>query len=327
MNKAVIINFNDILSPLYSTFEQAELTDITGKNRPDCLLTWTDYPQDHKMICLAALQHGVPTFMVQHGRRAMRDYWTNLGQPTSLATFVWGTKDYEDALEGRWAPEQVFRVGAPWFFYRPERQEEKGLIVYDVPHWNIDTMESKKTWAALRRIPGIRPIAKLITPSSQKQLNYIGEQCLTYRNEPGHLESTFDLLKRASAVVCMMESTIELMAISLGIPVIHVEGFKHKELAGTWQGVEDTLPGKGSFATTLKDLPKTITLAMEHPELKAQEARERLLEDAGDPETDIPIQSITTIVGQLVEKYKTEDHAPITMFDTDRYHETNPRIS
>lgn len=316
MKRAVLLNFNDILTPLYSTFELAQLTDITEKDKkPDCLITWTDYPQDSKMLCLAALQHGVPTFMVQHGRRAMRDYWTHRGEPASLAAFVWGEKDREDAIEGRWHPTRIFRVGAPWFAYRPERQEERGLVIYDVPHWNIDTIEAKKTWTALKQIPGIRPIAKMISPSEQKQNNYLGEQCMTYRNEPGHIEATFDLVKRASAVVCMMESTLELMAISLGIPVIHVKGFKHKELAGTWQGVEDTLPGKGSFACELKDLAKTLTLAFKSPELKAKEARERLLEDAGDPDKDTPVQSITTIVGELVDKYQKEGHQPLNAFE------------
>lgn len=325
MKKAAIWNFNGILDPLYSTFEQAELSIESGK-KPDCMITWTDYPQDAKMMSLAMLQHGVPVFMVQHGRRAMRDYWTNLGQPTSLACFVWGEKDKEDALIGKWAPEQVFRVGAPWFFYRPQRQEERGLVVYDVPHWNIDTVEAKKTWTALKSIPGIRAVAKMIAPSEQKQNNYLGEQCLTYRNEPGHIEATYDLLKRASAVVCMMESTLELMAISLGVPVIHVEGFKHKELAGTWQGVEDTMPGKGSFSCDLGGLAKTLTLAFKSPELMASDARERLLEDAGDPDKDTPIQTITTVVGDLVDRYKQEGHLPMNMFETDKYAEANPSI-
>ena len=197
-------------------------------------------------------------------------------------------------------------------------------MVYDVPHWNVDTVEAKKTWTALKQIQGIRPIAKMIAPSEQKQNNYLGEQCLTYRNEPGHIEATFDLLKRASVVVCMMEGTLELMAMSIGVPVIHVKGFKHKELAGTWQGIEDTLPGKGSFECDLSSLEKTIHLAMGNTgntEIKSIEARERLLEDAGDPEVDRPIQSITTIVGQLVDHYKKQDHLPLNAFDKETYEE------
>lgn len=323
--KAVILNFNDILTPLYNCFEQAELTSINGEKKPDCLVTWTDYPHDYKMICLAALQAGVPTFMVQHGRRAMRDYWTRQGEPASVACFVWGTKDREDAIEGLWHPDRVFRVGAPWFAYRPEKKEEKGLVVYDVPHWNVDTIEAKKTWTALKRIKGIRPVAKLIAPSQQKRNNYLGEQCLTYRNEPGHIEATFDLISRASAVVCMMESTLELFAHSLGVPVVHVRGFKHKELPGTWQGVEDTLPGKGSLATTLEGLPLTIETVLENPTILANEAKERLMEDAGDPETDTPIRSITSIISTLVRKYHESGTKPVNMFDK-KLREENPLI-
>ena len=309
MRRAVILNFNGILDPLYQTFEQAELTDITepGK-RPDCLITWTDYPQDMKMLCLAALQQGVPTFMVQHGRRAMRDYWTHRGEPTSVAAFVWGGKDHEDALTGHWSPEQVFRVGAPWFHYRPKPQEERGTVIYDVPHWNIDTKESILTWAALKRIGGIRPIAKMIAPSEQKQNNYIGEQCITYRNEPGHIESTYDLLKRASCVVTMMESTLELMAMSLNVPVVHVKGFKHKELPGTWQGVEDTLPQKGSIACERGEMSDAIAEAMKRPSKLMKDAHERLIEDAGDPDKDTPVRSITTLIGDMVDTYH-ETHA------------------
>lgn len=316
MKKAILINFNDILTPLYSTFEVSDLSDITDpKKKPDCLITWTDFTPDHKMMALAAMQQGIPAFMVQHGRRAMRDYWTNIGQPSCLAAFVWGTQDYEDALKGGWAKEQVFRVGAPWFAFRPKRQEEKGLVIYDVPHWSLDTPEAIATWNALKTIPGIRPIAKLISPSEQKQENYLGEQCLTFRSEPGHLEATYDLISRASAVVCMMESSLELLAHSLGVPVVHVRGFKHKELAGTWQGVEDTLPGKGSLACDLKDLAASLKLVMDNPALKRDEAQERLHEDAGFPDTDTPTQSITTIVTELTNTYQKEGHQPTNIFN------------
>lgn len=327
MKSAVIINFNDILTPLYRTFKQAELTDITDpKKKPDCLITWTDYPQDSKMICLAALQQGVPTFMVQHGRRAMRDYWTHRGEPTSLAAFVWGEKDREDALTGHWHKDRVFRVGAPWFPYRPKPQEEKGLVIYDVPHWSIDTIEAIKTWAALKKVKGIRPIAKMIAPSEQKQHNYTGEQCITYRNEPGHVEATFDLLKRASCVVTMMESTLELMAMSIGVPVVHVEGFKHKELAGTWQGVEDTLPQKGSIACKRDEMGEAIARAMKRPKWLLEEAQERLVEDAGDPETDEPTRAITTLIGEMVDRYKESGGSQINMFEKEARDETDTVI-
>lgn len=328
MKKAVIINFNDILSPLYQTFEQAELTDLTDKEKkPDCLITWTDYPQDSKMLCLSAMQQGIPAFMVQHGRRAMRDYWTNRGQPSSLAAFVWGSKDAEDAIIGQWAKEQVFRVGAPWFAYRPkERAEEEGLVVYDVPHWATDTRESIKTWAKLKKIKGIRPIAKMIAPSNQKQHNYTGEQCITYRNEPGHIEATFDLIKRASVVVTMMESTLELFAYSLGIPVVHVKGFKHTELPGTWQGVEDTLPQKGTVATDIGGLEDALATAMRRPKQLMDDARKRLLEDAGDPEKDTPIESITVIINDLINKYKESGWQPLNMFDHDAHPTENTFI-
>lgn len=326
MKTAVILNFNDILTPLYSTFHQAELSDLVGKKKPDCLITWTDYPADYKMMCLSAMQANVPAFMVQHGRRAMRDYWTHLGEPSALACFVWGTKDREDAIEGKWNPLRVFRVGAPWFSFRPKRQEEKGLIIYDAPHWNVDTMESKKVWAKLKRIEGIRPVVKLILPSNQNQNNYIGEQCLTYRDEPGHIEATFDLIKRASAVVCMMESTMEIMAHSLGVPVIHVRGFKHKELAGTWQGVEDTQPGKGSLPCDLDGLEDAIKLILVDPEIKAEEAKERLMEDAGDPDNDTPTQSITTIIGEIVDMYKESGYKQLNSFDKEAHEEEDISI-
>lgn len=318
--KAVLINFNDIITPLYQTFEQADLMDIVDeKKKPDCLITWTDYPPDYKMIALSAMQNGVPVFTVQHGRRAMRDYWTHSAQSSSLAYFVWGSKDKEDAIEAKFHPHRVFRVGAPWFAYRPKRQEEKGLVIYDAPHWNVDTMESKRVWAKLKRIDGIRPVVKMITPSNQNQNNYIGEQCMTYRNEPGHIEATYDLIKRASAVVCMMESTLELMAHSLGVPVIHVRGFKHKQLGGTWQGVEDTQPGKGSISCDYNGLEEAIELAMTDPKVKAEEAHERLLEDAGDPDKDTPVRSITTIVSDIVDKYQASGYNQLKIFDKEAY--------
>lgn len=322
LKSAVLYNFNDILTPLYSTFDQRMPTDIVekdAKKKPDCVITWTDYTPDMKMITISALQQGIPTFMVQHGRRAMRDYWLNITEPSTVCTFVWGKQDYLDAIHGGWHKYRVYRVGAPWFAYRPEKQEEKGTVIFDVPHWNEDIKEAHGVWKELQKIKGIRPIAKLIQPSHQDRNHYEGEQLLTYRGEPGHIQATYNLLSRASAVVTMMDGTLELMAHSLGVPVIHVKGFKHRKLEGTWQGVEDVLPGKGSVVAEMGGLEKTLHMVLENPDIKKEEAIAKLLDEAGDPDTDSPTSSITNIIGRLVDIYKESGHNPLNMFDKKAY--------
>jgi len=327
MKRAVLINFNDVITPLYQTFESVPLTDIVEKDKkPDCLVTWTDFTPDLKMICAHALQQGVLTFVVQHGRRAMRDYWMDMAQPTSLATFVWGDLDYRDAIQGNWHPSQVFRVGAPWFAYRPQRKEEKGMVIYDVPHWLNDPKESQKAWKELNRIKGITPVAKLIQPSMQKRENYEGMQCETIRNEPGHIQATYEILSKASAVVCMMDGTLELMAHSLGVPVIHIAGFKQDHLEGTWQGVEDTFSDASMIATELGKIEEAVTKAIEEPLCTREEALKKLHNEAGDPEKDTPVQSMTTIIGELVDRYHATGHVPVTYFDKSAYEEA-PRLS
>lgn len=306
--KAVILNGNDLLTPLYDCFEQAEISDIVKPDKKvKAVITWNDILPDHKMICVEANKNKILTFVVQHGRGAMRDYlWSPNGEqvhvPIANAAFVWGEQDKLDAIAGGWKPESVFRVGAPWFAYKPTYRPEKNLVIFDAVHWQGEVEENYRGWDALKQIPGIHPVAKLLKSHDSKM--FPGDWVMTDRNETGHIDTTYKILSNARVVVCMMEGTLELMAYSLGIPVIFLKGFRHRKLEGTYQGVEDTKPSYSTISATYKTLAKALTLAFKRPKKLLDNQKKELLLRAGDPEKDTPIQTMQRVIMETVRVYE-----------------------
>jgi hypothetical protein len=311
-SRVVLLDYNDLISPLADFFLPAVTSDIVMKEgkpeKPDAVVMWNDVMPDYQMLCKASAMHKIPTFVVQHGRGAARDYLNkeNPSQPLANAFIAWGTKDEEQAKKAGF--ESVFRVGFPGFAYRPQKAEEKGTVVYDALHWDTVIDENQEAWTALRKIDSIKPIAKLLRAQG---INHAPEKfpgliVMTDQLETGHLIKTYDLLKKASVVVCLIEGTLELMAYSLDIPVIQLDILKERDLLGRKQDKEDYKPSEAAEPATLENLEEKVKYAVAHPEHRRAERRKVLLEEGGDPDTDTPFSSIVRIVDGLTKKRRVE---------------------
>ena len=221
--------------------------------------------------------------------------------------FAWGSKDEEQAKKAGF--ENVFRVGFPGFALRPEKAEEKGTVVFDALHWDDIIDENTEAWTALRKIDSIKPVAKLLRAQGPNHApeRFPGLIVMTDQLEPGHLAKTYDLIKKASVVVCLIEGTLELLAYSLDVPVIQLDILKKRTLLGREQNDEDYKPSRAAEPATLENLKEKVEYAVAHPEHLREERREVLLEEAGDPETDTPYSSIVRIVNTLTKKLKEND--------------------
>lgn len=301
--KAVLTNFNSITEPLINCFELSPIASLVDKkDPPQALVVWNDMLQDFHMMCVVANQNNILSFLVQHGKGGMRDYLDGLHAPIANVAFVWSEEDKKTAVKGGWKEDAVFIVGAPWFHYRPEKETQKGLVVFDAVHWDKEVEENYIAWDALNQIPGITPVAKLIEGHIAEK--FPGKVVQTHRGMIGHLQQTFDLLKKAEVLVCMMEGTMELLAYSLDIPVIFLKEFKHTKINfATYQGEEDCLPSPACVETDLEHLAETIERLRKNPSEKEQERRAELLKWAGDPEKDRPTAKMSEIIKKLVKKH------------------------
>jgi len=306
--RVVLLDYNDLMEPLTDFFLSSVTSDIVMKEgkpeKPQAILMWNDILPDFQMVCKTAAMHKIPTFVLQHGRGAARDYLNKeaASQPLANGFFAWGTKDEEMAKKAGY--ENVFRVGFPGFAKRPPRAEEKGTVVFDALHWDDIIDENVEAWTALRKIDSVKPVAKLLRAQGPNHApeRFPGLIVMTDQMEPGHLAKTYDLIKKASVVVCLIEGTLELLAYSLDIPVIQLTTLKERPLLGRKQDKEDYAPTRAAEPATIENLEEKIKYAIAHPEHRRQERREVLLEEAGDPETDTPYSSIVRIINTLAEK-------------------------
>ena len=300
--KIICLDYNDLIWPITEFFERAEWDDILeeGDKKPKAIVMWNDIIDIYQELCVVAGRHGIPTFMFQHGRGAFRDYISGrMSKRNASIAFCWGEKDRQMAIKGGWTEETAIRIGSPIFAKRPKKQEEKGTVIFDAPHWDIEIPEGYLAWDKLNQIKDIKPVAKLLKGQAHDTKFYYGYSLTTDRRLSGHLETTYDLLSKASCVVTMIEGTLELMAYSLDIPVIHLEGLEKRPLLGADQPDEDYLPSRAATTATMDNLEEKVKEAIEHPELKREERREVLLEEGGDPDKDTPYQTMVSEIKRV----------------------------
>jgi hypothetical protein len=305
--KVCMTDFNGVIAPFYDVFEPMELESLleTGDKKADALLVWNDILPIFQEMCVVANKSRIPTFMMQHGRRSMSDYLPTANpkaQPIANVVFVWGEADKEMAIKGGWKPEQVFRVGAPFFRYLLPREEQKGTVVFNALHWDKEVIGNYKVWSKLKEIKDIVPIAKLLTQHDPNKFG--GKVMRTSQQDPNAVAATMKLLSTASCLVTLIEDTLTLFAYAMDIPVVFVKDMiDDKILLGRKLDEGQYDPTDAAHLTSLEKLPDTIAHILAHPEEKRHQRAVITLQEAGNKDSDSYISTTSAIMTELVKVY------------------------
>lgn len=166
--------------------------------------------------------------------------------------------------------------------------------------WRPSVIESEETLGE-NKIPYIdisrnfRLISKL-TPMHDKSL-YTGSIVQTNVVSPTHIEDCVKLLANTNVVVGMVESTFQMLAMAMGIPVVICKEWEFKRYAGKDVSKIDHIKTNGVTYCDLKDLQKVVEGELANPERLAKERKEVVLREFGDVNSDPDGKIIEVIKG------------------------------
>lgn len=243
--KVLFLNHNNILTDVIPHFEVT--TEIAKADR---VVVWSDIPLFERRVVQIAKAHGIPTIVVQHGRRGSSRYYPPFEEKILAdKLLVWGEADRKGLIEAGQDPDKIKVVGTTIFSHLKPRVQygigspgnkvkEHLSVVFCPEHWDRPVEENLWVRDELRKVKDffykvvkVKITTKIIDSPSHQGVEW-DNPIMSYRGESGHLPICAEVLSTADIVVGVSESTFELLAQSLDIPVVIMSEWTPKSFGG-----------------------------------------------------------------------------------------------
>jgi hypothetical protein len=225
---------------------------------------------------------GKPTIVVQHGRRGTSRYYPPFNEPiTADKLCVWGERDKKSLVEAGHPTDKIFITGTTIFQHLKGRRSHGRMnIVFCPEHWDRELSENKNVAQELRKLrKGYRITTKIIEGHDPKLYD---NPVFSDRSKPDHLEICAEVLSTADLVVSISESTFELMAQYLDIPVVVVEDWFPKTFGGDERYYNyRRVISEAAKRTSLKNLIGTIEQQLGEPQELGGQRKIVAIEEGG----------------------------------------------
>lgn len=248
---------------------------------------------------------GKRVVLMQHGRRGTSRIYPPFNEAlVSDAICAWGENDFERLTSCGVHRDKIFVTGTPVTHHVKPRIPHEGInIVFSPEHWDMDVSENLMVRNALRKFVNsrwpwqkkVKVITKLLEGEHSPH-NY-DNPVVSNRQKEGHLEIAVGVLQQADAVVAVSESTFELLAEIMGIPVIIADIWVPKACAGDPR-YKDYKREYSEACERVKNLNELGTVIMKHinnPQLLEKERKEIAILDGGTNLID-PVSEIIKVI-------------------------------
>jgi len=266
---------NQVLSPFIEYTKNID--------QADTVIVWNDIYVVERSIIDYARKLGKKTYVMMHGRRGSSRYYPPFNEPIYADKFlVWGESDKQALIQAGHPKEKIEVVGCPILSKLKSRVKHKGInIVFSPEHWDKPLEENVKVRDELRKLKGVKITTKLIHSASHTE--EYDNPVRTNTSDKDHLEKCIDVLKWADLVVGISESTFELLAQAMDIPVVIMEEWTPKAFGGDTRYVNyRRVISRASKRATMDTLLKTIKQQLKNPDELKQERKEVVKEDGGE---------------------------------------------
>lgn len=252
----------------------------------DVVLLWNDLYQTERKIIELARYLKKKTAVLQHGRRGSSRYFPPFNEPiTADYLLVWGEGDRDALIDAGHPKNKIKVVGFP-LGKLPKKTNQTGTktIIFCPEHWDRPVDENIRVRDELRKLKGYNVITKII---ESHNLVDFDNTIQTNRLNEDHLDKCKEVLSCCALVIGISESTFELMAQAMDIPVIIVEDWEPKSFGGDTRYLNyRRVISTASKKTSLENLLETIKQQLENPnELKNE--RKKVVELEGGLHVDI----------------------------------------
>lgn len=295
--KILLFNFNCILDGIadelkkrgHSVTELSKTSKLNLWQKYDVIVVWNETQlAGWRDFIKLAKNKGKKVILVQHGRRGTSRIYPPFNEELiSDLVCVWGEND-KKRLMSVGVPENKIKItGTPIFKHLKPKVKHKGInVVFSPEHWDIDVAENQVVAGVLRKIKGINIITKVL---EHEHLAIYDNPVVSNRTSPGHLDICTDVLSKADLVVSISESTFELMAEMLDIPVVIADIWVPKACGGDDKYKEYNREYSNACLREkdINRLPKTIEWYLKHPQYLRKERKEISKLDGGDTENSL----------------------------------------
>lgn len=248
---------------------------------------------------------GKRVVLMQHGRRGTSRIFPPFNEElVSDQLCVWGENDVERMTSCGVPREKIFVTGTPVVKHVKPRIPHEGInIVFSPEHWDMDVSENLMVRNALRKFVASRwpwqkkvKIITKILEGEHSPHNY-DNPVSSNRQKPGHLDVAIKVLQTADAVVAVSESTFELLAQIMDIPVIIADIWVPKACAGDprYKDYQREYSPACERVKDLNQLGKVIMKHVSNPQLLEKERREIAILDGGTHIED-PVSEIINVI-------------------------------
>lgn len=239
---------------------------------------------------------GKRTVLVQHGRRGTSRIYPPFNETLiSDVVCVWSENDRNRLMSVGVPAEKIRVTGTPIWGYLRQRIPHKGTnVVFSPEHWDIDVAENFIVADELRKLKKVNVITKIL--KNHQHPAVYDNPIESDRNSPDHFSIVADVLAKADLVVAISESTFELLAQSLDIPVVVADCWIPKACDGDERYKE--YHREYSNACTMAKLPdlvSTINKQLKRPETLREERRKIVIDDGGKDIAD-PLMNIINVI-------------------------------
>lgn len=248
---------------------------------------------------------GIPVILMQHGRRGTSRIFPPFNEElVSDYLCVWGENDVTRMTSCGVPREKIFVTGTPVVTHVKPRIPHKGInVVFSPEHWDQEVAENFIVRNALREFvsrrwfwqPKVKITTKILAGEHQPY-NY-DNPVSSNRQLPGHLEKAVEVLRTADAVVAISESTFELLAEIMDIPVIIADIWVPKACAGD-ERYKTYQREYSPACERVKDVNKLGEAIMRHvsnPQLLHKERQEIGILDGGT-NIALPVDEIIKVI-------------------------------
>lgn len=248
---------------------------------------------------------GKRVILFQHGRRGTSRIYPPFNEELVSNTIcAWGENDVERLTSCGVARERIHVTGTPVLKHIKPRIPHDGInVVFSPEHWDMEVSENFMVRNALRKFVNGRwpwqkkvKITTKILAGEHSPHNY-DNPVASDRQKPGHLETCVEVLQTADAVVAVSESTFELLAETMGIPVIIADIWVPKACAGDdrYKTYQREYSPACEKVQDLNQLGKVIMKHVNNPHILETERKKIAILDGGADIED-PVSEIIKVI-------------------------------
>lgn len=301
--KILIFNRNNVLSDVEEELLRRghELLPHDGKKttwkKADVIVIWHETGLANWREWVTGVKKaGKRVVLIQHGRKGTSRIYPPFNESLiSDIICVWGENDKRRYMETGTPEDKIKITGTTIFSHLKNKVSHEGLnVVFSPEHWDEEVVENFIVAGQLRKLKDVKVITKTLQGSHQEELydNVISSD----RNSKEHFGIVADVLSKADCVVALSESTFELCAQILDIPVVIADIWIPKSCDGD-DRYKEYKREYSNACTRVKDITKLneeVYKALKHKALERERKEVAVFE--GGVNIMNPLENIINVI-------------------------------